>query len=166
MRLPIVLLSLCLAACAGRLRVELDPTQPIQRAERRLNEQVGLTPGTGCLLAWGELPALSGERPLRVVAGTAILDVVAVCDRPGQLALLRDRRIKQTALLFFRGGRFLVGHPADTSAKSELPASAERRSDLLGLFADPNPEGSAEEVVRALSQLTKRFLLAVWDPAA
>ncbi len=164
--LAVALAWLCLASCAARLPIQLDPLQPAERAERRLQEQVAPAPGTGCLLAWGDLPPLPEQRPLRVVSGSGALDVVAVCTRAGQLALLGDRRIRRTALLFFRRGRFVTGHPADASAKSELPASLDARSATLGLFADPHPDGSTEELLRALGELSRRFLVVVWDLAA
>jgi hypothetical protein len=34
------------------------------------------------------------------------------------------------------------------------------------VFADPHPDGSAEDVIRALGALVQRFLIVIWDLAA
>lgn len=159
------LLVVC-TACVNRSRIEIDPHQPIHSAQRQLQGRLAAEPRTGCLLAMGQLPPLPKARPVRLVAGSATLDVVAVCDLESQRALLHDPRIKSAVLLMFRDRRFLLSHPADTTIKAELPAPTEGRSAQQGLFADPHPEGSAEDVIAALGELTQRFLIVVWDLAA
>ena len=158
-------LLLAAAACAGPRAITLEPLQPSQSAKQLIDAQLRPTPTTGCLLAWGDLPALREARAVRLQAGGATLDTVAVCGLDSQRQLLADPRLKGGAALYFRAGRFVAGHPSNPSAKDALPPPGGAPAGL-GLFADPNPEGSAEELLRALGELQRRFLVVGWDLVA
>lgn len=150
------------AGCADRAAIALDPREPVPAAEHRLQDR--LQPGAACLLAFGSVADIPGARRVRITAGGAAIEATAACDRQGQQAMLSDHRVSQVLLVKFRRGRFVATSPADASAEAELPLDA--RSDRGAVFADPHPDGSAEDVIRALDGLVQRFLIVIWDLAA
>jgi hypothetical protein len=150
------------AGCVDRAAIALDPREPVHAAEHRLQDQ--LQPGAACLLAVGSAPSIPGGRRVRITAGGAAIEATAACDARGQQAMLQDHRVSEVVLVKFRRGRFVASSPADTSAEAELPADA--RPGRGAVFADPHPDGSAEDVIRALGALVQRFLIVIWDLAA